>query len=50
MEPVVTQRLMIRRMTETDLFNFLADQTHPKVLQYMPTGPLTEERAMRFLA
>ena len=50
MEPVVTKRLIICRMTETDLLDFLTYQTHPKVLRYMPVEPLTEERAMRFLA
>ena len=50
MEPVVTRRLIIRRMTETDLLDFLTYQTHPEVLRYMPVEPLTEERAMRFLA
>jgi RimJ/RimL family protein N-acetyltransferase len=50
MEPVVTQRLIIRRMGETDLLDFLAYQTHPEVLGYMPIEPFTEEQAMRFLA
>ncbi len=50
MEPVVTQQLIIRRMAETDLLDFLAYQTHPEVLRYMPIEPLTEEQAMRFLA
>ncbi|BAY43708.1 hypothetical protein SAMD00079811_12890 [Scytonema sp. HK-05] len=45
MEPVVTKRLIIRRMTETDLLDFLTYQTHPEVLRYMPVEPLTEERA-----
>ncbi len=50
MKPVVTPRLIIRRMAEADLLDFLAYQTHPDVWRYMPTGPLTKERAMRFLA
>ena len=50
MEPVVTKRLIIRLMAETDLLDFLTYQTHPEVLRYMPVEPLTEERAMRFLA
>jgi RimJ/RimL family protein N-acetyltransferase len=50
LEPVVTRRLVIRRMTETDLLDFLKYQTHPDVLRYMPVEPLTEERAVRFLA
>jgi hypothetical protein len=37
-------------MAETDLLDFLAYQTHPEVLRYMPIEPLTEEQAMRFLA
>lgn len=50
MVSVVTKRLIIRRMTETDLSDFLAYQTHPEVLRYMPTEALTEERAMGFLS
>ncbi|MDF5726651.1 MAG: GNAT family N-acetyltransferase [Rhizonema sp. PD38] len=50
MEPVVTKQLIIRRMAETDLLDFLAYQTHPEVLRYMPVEPLTEEQVMRFLA
>jgi mRNA interferase HigB len=30
-KPVVTQRLIIRRMAETDLLDFLGYQTHPDV-------------------
>ncbi|MFB2894345.1 GNAT family N-acetyltransferase [Aerosakkonemataceae cyanobacterium BLCC-F50] len=47
---MATQRLVIRRMTETDLPDFLSYQTHPDVLRYMPVIPLTQERAVRFLA
>lgn len=50
MEPVVTKRLIIRRMAETDLLDFLAYQTHPEVLRYMPVEPLTQEKAIDFLA
>ncbi len=50
MEPVVTKRLIIRRVAETDLLDFLAYQTHIETLRYMPIEPLTEERAIRFLA
>ncbi|MEH1779731.1 MAG: GNAT family protein [Nostoc sp.] len=49
-ESVETKRLIIRRMTETDLLDFLAYQTHPKVLRYMPFEALTQERAVQFLA
>jgi RimJ/RimL family protein N-acetyltransferase len=48
-KPVVTQRLIIRRMAETDLLDFLGYQTHPDVLRYMPVEPMTSERAVRFL-
>ncbi len=47
---MVTQRLIIRRMAETDLLDFLGYQTHPDVLRYMSVEPLTAERAIRFLA
>lgn len=49
-EPIVTKRLIIRRMAETDLLDFLAYQTHPEVLRYTPIEPLTQERATQFLA
>ncbi|MBH8573026.1 GNAT family N-acetyltransferase [Nostocaceae cyanobacterium CENA369] len=49
-EPVVTKQLIIRRMAQTDLLDFLAYQTHPEVLRYMPVEPLTQERAIDFLA
>lgn len=49
MKPVVTKRLIIRRMQETDLPDFLAYQTHPLVLQYMPVKPMTSEQAISFL-
>ncbi|MBW4628387.1 MAG: GNAT family N-acetyltransferase [Brasilonema octagenarum HA4186-MV1] len=49
MEPVVTKRLIIRRMAQTDLLDFLTYQTHPEVLRYTPIEPLTEERGMGFL-
>ncbi|BBD62827.1 GCN5-related N-acetyltransferase (plasmid) [Nostoc sp. HK-01] len=37
-------------MAQTDLLDFLAYQTHPEVLRYMPVEPLTQERAIDFLA
>lgn len=49
-EPVITKQLIIRRMAQTDLLDFLAYQTHPEVLRYMPVEPLTQERAIDFLA
>ncbi|TBR56835.1 hypothetical protein B4U84_27860 [Westiellopsis prolifica IICB1] len=50
MEPVVTKRLIIRRMAETDLLDFMAYRSHPEVFRYLPEELLTEEIAMRFLA
>lgn len=50
MEPVLTKRLIIRRMAQTDLLDFLAYQTHSEVLRYMPIKALTQERAIDFLA
>jgi RimJ/RimL family protein N-acetyltransferase len=51
MEPVVTQRLIIRRLAETDLLDFIACRTHPEVLPCMlDEPPITEENAQRFLA
>lgn len=49
MVPVVTKRLIIRRMAETDLLDFLTYHNHPEILRYMPVEPLTEEQAMGFL-
>jgi RimJ/RimL family protein N-acetyltransferase len=49
MKSVETKRLIIRRMAETDLLDFLAYQTHALVLQYTPVEPLTSLRAMSFL-
>ncbi|KAF3890282.1 MULTISPECIES: GNAT family N-acetyltransferase [Nostocales] len=46
----VTKRLIIRRMAVADLLDFLAYQTHPEVLRYMPVEPLTEEQAMGLLS
>ncbi|BCL39803.1 N-acetyltransferase (plasmid) [Nostoc sp. MS1] len=48
-EPVITKQLIIRRMAQTDLLDFLAYQTHPEVLRYMPVQPLTQEKAIDFL-
>ncbi len=50
MEPIVTQRLIVRRPNKTDLADFLAYQTHPANLEHQPVEPLTEERALRFLS
>lgn len=50
MIPLETERLIIRRMSETDLDDFLAYQTHPDVMRYQPYEPATRESAARFLA
>lgn len=50
MENVTTERLLIRRMAITDLQDFLAYQTHPESLRYLPGEPFTEEKAADFLA
>ncbi|MBH8562618.1 GNAT family N-acetyltransferase [Nostoc sp. CENA67] len=49
MEPVVTKRLIIRRLAETDLHDYLQCQTHPEILPYMPGEPITEEGAKRYV-
>ncbi|MGJ5676870.1 MAG: GNAT family N-acetyltransferase [Nostochopsis sp.] len=50
MEPVLTKRLIIRRLKEADLPDFMAYRSHPEVLRYLAEESLTEEIAMRFLA
>jgi len=50
MPPVLTERLIVRRMSPGDLDDFLAYQTHPEVMRYQPYEPATPERAARFLA
>ena len=50
MIPQETERLVIRRMSETDLEDFLAYQTHPEVTRYQPYEPATPESAARYLA
>lgn len=50
MIPLETERLLIRRMSESDLDDFLAYQTHPEVMRYQPYEPATRESAARFLA
>ena len=49
MEPIATDRLIIRRPRPTDLHDFLAYQTHPDNLKYQPVEPLTEDKALDFL-
>jgi RimJ/RimL family protein N-acetyltransferase len=50
MESMETKRLIIRRLAETDLNDFLAYQNHPDILKYSPDEPISEEHALRFLA
>lgn len=50
MIPVETERLIIRHMSESDVEDFLAYQTHPEVTRYQPYEPATRESALRFLA
>jgi RimJ/RimL family protein N-acetyltransferase len=50
MEPVITERLVVRRMAETDLEDLLAYHTHPEVLRYLPGAPLDKDGVRRFLA
>lgn len=51
-EPVHTQRLIIRHFAETDLADVRAYQTHPETFQYLAPTPVTEEKekAAAFLA
>lgn len=44
-----TERLRVRRMSPDDVDEFLAYQTHPKVMRYQPYEPATRESAIRFL-
>ena len=37
-------------MAPTDLSDFLAYQTHPESLEFVPNSPMTEEKAAGFLA
>jgi RimJ/RimL family protein N-acetyltransferase len=50
METVITERLIVRRASETDLHDFLAYQTHPENLKYQPVEPMSEDKAARFLS
>ncbi len=50
MESMVTKRLKLRRLAETDLQDFLSYQNHPNVLEYLGEDPITKEHALRFLA
>lgn len=49
MEPITTQRLLIRQFVETDLAYLLAYHTHPQSYAYQSAPPMDEERAIRFL-
>jgi RimJ/RimL family protein N-acetyltransferase len=49
MIPLETERLVIRTMSERDLGDFLAYQTHNDVMRYQPYEPATRESAVRFL-
>lgn len=50
MDSIRTKRLVLRRFAESDLADVLAYQRHPETLRYLPTEPMTEEKAVRFLA
>lgn len=47
---IQTPRLLIRRFEESDLEDYLAYQTHPVVQEYMPSEPMDEEDALKFLS
>lgn len=49
MIPVVTERLLIRRMAAGDLHDLLRFNTHPANLQYQAITPFTEEKAVAYL-
>jgi RimJ/RimL family protein N-acetyltransferase len=49
MIPVVTERLLIRRMAVTDLRDFLRFNAHPANLEYQPVVPFTEETGVGYL-
>ncbi len=49
-EVMHTGRLVIRRFSAADLANLMAYQTRPETLQYEPVEPMTEERAVDYLA
>jgi RimJ/RimL family protein N-acetyltransferase len=46
MIPFETERLIIRRMSESDLEDFLAYQTLPEVMRFQPYEPATRESAI----
>ena len=50
MQPIETQRLLLRRPVAADLADFLAYQTHEVNLRYQPTPSLSPDRAASFLA
>ncbi|MBC7805847.1 MAG: GNAT family N-acetyltransferase [Akkermansiaceae bacterium] len=49
MIPIETERLLIRRMSEQDVEEFLEYQSHPEVMRYQPYEAATPERAAYFL-
>lgn len=49
MTPVVTERLLIRRMAATDLSDYLAYRNHSENLKYQAIEPQAPEEALRYL-
>jgi RimJ/RimL family protein N-acetyltransferase len=49
MLPIVTERLVIRRMAVTDLRDFLRFNTHPTNREYQAVVPFTEETGVGYL-
>ncbi|MES2658676.1 MAG: GNAT family N-acetyltransferase [Verrucomicrobiota bacterium] len=47
--PIQTARLEIRRFVNEDLADYLAYQTAPEVLEFMPNGPMSESEAVEFI-
>jgi RimJ/RimL family protein N-acetyltransferase len=47
--PIRTARLEIRRFDDGDLRDYLAYQTTPEVLRFMPNEPMTESEAIKFI-
>ena len=50
MLPIETERLVVRRLLEGDLGDFLEYEIRPEHTRYLARGPYVEERAQGFIA
>ncbi|RYX81202.1 N-acetyltransferase [bacterium] len=49
MQPITTERLIVRPFAASDLADFLAYQSLPEVRMYMGGEPMSEEKAAKFI-